>query len=97
MQEMPRSWRGLRPPVRVYMKTLYTLVQDRLEAEDEREIIWDDEITRKLADFQKTRLSRSSDHSRQRRRFRCRRGRARQELHRRCDREAFRAHRARLR
>ena len=35
------------------MKTLYALVKDRLEDEDDRDILWDDDITRKLADFQK--------------------------------------------
>ncbi len=40
-------------PYDVYMKTLYALVKDRLEGDDEREILWDDEITSRLADFQK--------------------------------------------
>jgi superfamily II DNA or RNA helicase len=35
------------------MKTLYTLVKDRLEEGEDAEILWDDEITSKLADFQK--------------------------------------------
>jgi hypothetical protein len=35
------------------MKTLYTLVRDRLEGEDDKDILWDDEITKRLADFQK--------------------------------------------
>lgn len=35
------------------MKTLYALVKDRLEGEDARDILWDDEITSRLADFQK--------------------------------------------
>ena len=35
------------------MKTLYTLVRDRLEGEDEQDILWDDDITKRLADFQK--------------------------------------------
>jgi len=54
MQEMKQSWAVL--PVRpydIYMKTLYALVKDRLEGEDDRDILWDDEITSKLADFQK--------------------------------------------
>lgn len=54
MHEMKQSWAVV--PVRpydIYMKTLYTLVKDRLEGEDEKDILWDDEITRRLADFQK--------------------------------------------
>ena len=35
------------------MKTLYALVKERLEDEEDRDILWDDEITRKLANFQK--------------------------------------------
>ena len=35
------------------MKTLYALVRDRLEGEDDKDILWDDEITKRLADFQK--------------------------------------------
>src|SRR5437660_9728902 len=35
------------------MKTRYTLVRDRLEGEDDKDIFWDDEITKRLADFQK--------------------------------------------
>jgi superfamily II DNA or RNA helicase len=54
MQEIRQSW-AIAPvrPYDVYMKTLYTLVKDRVEGEDEREILWDDEITSRLADFQK--------------------------------------------
>jgi superfamily II DNA or RNA helicase len=54
MQELRASWAA--EPVRpydVYMKTLYALVRDRLELSEEADILWDDEITRKLADFQK--------------------------------------------
>jgi hypothetical protein len=54
MQEMKQSW--VLAPVRpydIYMKTLYMLVKDRLEGEDEKDILWDDEITGRLADFQK--------------------------------------------
>jgi len=54
MQEMRHSW-ALAPvsPYDIYMKTLYSLVKDRLEGEDDRDILWDDEITKRLADFQK--------------------------------------------
>ncbi len=54
MQEMKQSWAvAAVRPYDVYMKTLYTLVRDRLEGEDDKDILWDDEITKKLADFQK--------------------------------------------
>jgi superfamily II DNA/RNA helicase len=54
MQEMQQSW-AVAPvrPYDIYMKTLYTLVKDRLEGADDKDILWDDEITRRLADFQK--------------------------------------------
>jgi hypothetical protein len=54
MHEMRHSW-AIAPvrPYDIYMKTLYTLVKDRLEGEDEKDILWDDEITSKLADFQR--------------------------------------------
>jgi len=54
MREMQQSW-AIAPvkPYDIYMKTLYTLVKDRLEGDDDRDILWDDEITSKLADFQK--------------------------------------------
>jgi late competence protein required for DNA uptake (superfamily II DNA/RNA helicase) len=35
------------------MKTLYALTRDRLEGDEDTDILWDDEITKKLADFQK--------------------------------------------
>lgn len=54
MQEMKQSWAmAAVRPYDVYMKTLYALVRDRLEGEDDKDILWDDEITRRLADFQK--------------------------------------------
>lgn len=54
MQEMQQSW-ALAPvrPYDIYVKTLYALVHDRLEGEDDRDILWEDEITARLADFQK--------------------------------------------
>jgi len=41
MQEMKQSW-AVAPvrPYDVYMKTLYTLVRDRLEGEDDKDILW---------------------------------------------------------
>lgn len=54
MREMQQSWAGaVVTPYDIYMKTLYELVRDRLEGKDEQEVLWDDEITTKLADFQK--------------------------------------------
>jgi hypothetical protein len=54
MHEMKQSW-AIAPvrPYDIYLKTLYTLVKDRLEGEDDKDILWDDEITKRLADFQK--------------------------------------------
>ncbi|MFN6515879.1 MAG: helicase-related protein [Nostoc sp. CreGUA01] len=54
MYEMKQSWAGT--PVRpydVYMKTLYSLVKDRLEDTTPKDLILEDEITKQLADFQK--------------------------------------------
>jgi len=54
MHEMQQSWAiAAARPYDVYMKTLYALVRDRLEGEDDKDILWDDEITKRLADFQK--------------------------------------------
>jgi superfamily II DNA/RNA helicase len=54
MREMSQSWAAAAvTPYDVYMKTLYELVKDRLEEEDGHEILFDDDITRALADFQK--------------------------------------------
>lgn len=54
MNELKQSW-AMAPvrPYDIYMKTLYHLVKDRLEEAEGREVLWDDEITTKLADFQK--------------------------------------------
>src|SRR5215218_484050 len=55
IRELRASWAAdLARPYDVYMKTLHALVRDRLEAgEDTADVLWDDEITRRLADFQK--------------------------------------------
>ncbi|MBN2186364.1 MAG: helicase [Dehalococcoidia bacterium] len=54
MNELNQSWAARpAPPYDVYMKTLYTLVKDRLEEGEGVELLWDDEITGDLADFQK--------------------------------------------
>jgi superfamily II DNA or RNA helicase len=53
MDELKQSWAAaLATPYDIYMKTLYTLVADRLEDGKGKEILWDDEITRSLAKFQ---------------------------------------------
>ncbi len=55
MTELKASWAAqLATPYEVYMKTLYTLVRDRLEGEQAGPVLLsDDEITRSLADFQR--------------------------------------------
>ena len=54
MEVMKSSW-AIAPvsPYDIYMKTLYELVKDRLEGGDEGYILWEDDITKQLADFQK--------------------------------------------
>ena len=54
MEEMKQSWAvSLATPYDVYMKTLYTLVRDRLENIAPKDLIVDNEISKQLADFQK--------------------------------------------
>jgi hypothetical protein len=54
MNEMKQSWAVVPArPYDIYMKTLYALVKDKLEGDDDKDILWDDEITKCLADFQK--------------------------------------------
>ena len=62
MQELRRSWatsqvltpEGARPvsPHDIYLKTLYTLVEDRLEGRRDTELLWETEMP-DLADFQR--------------------------------------------
>jgi len=40
-------------PYDIYLKTLFELVRDRLTGEDAQDVLWDDEITSRLANFQK--------------------------------------------
>lgn len=55
MQELEQSWASASAtPYDIYMKSLYALVADRLDESERGEILWDDELTRSLADFQKT-------------------------------------------
>jgi superfamily II DNA or RNA helicase len=62
MHELQQSWAlaSVRP-YDIYMKALYHLVKDRLEGIESREILWDDEITRDLADFQKVAVRQAVD------------------------------------
>lgn len=54
MNELKQSWAVVQAtPYDIYMKTLYALVRDRLEGDDRSELMYDDEIINKLADFQK--------------------------------------------
>ncbi len=54
MTELKESWAAAQVrPYDIYMKTLYALVRDRLESEDDQELLWDDDIFGKLASFQK--------------------------------------------
>ncbi|MGL6338412.1 MAG: phospholipase D-like domain-containing protein, partial [Waterburya sp.] len=54
MDEMKQSWAvSLATPYDIYMKTLYTLVRDRLEDAAPKDLIVDNEISKQLADFQK--------------------------------------------
>jgi len=54
IQELTQSWAAVQvSPYDVYMKTLFALVKDRLEGEEEQELLWDDDIFLKLASFQK--------------------------------------------
>lgn len=54
MREIRQSW-AIAPvrPYDIYLKTLYELVRDRLEGDKDADLLWDDEITSKLADFQR--------------------------------------------
>ncbi len=54
MQEIQQSWAAtLVRPYDIYMKTLYALVKEWLEGEEEKDFLWDDEIISRLADFQR--------------------------------------------
>ena len=64
MDELRRSWAGGQAPAAagqptavtpydIYLKTLYELVRDRLEGGERQEVLFEDDITRHLANFQK--------------------------------------------
>ena len=60
MLELRESWAAVQVrPYDIYMKTLFALVKDRLEGEEEQELLWDDDIFRKLAEFQKVAVRQS--------------------------------------
>jgi HKD family nuclease len=53
IQEIKQSWAGeLVRPYDIYMKTLYTLIKDRIESDEGQDVLWDDEIKHKLTKFQ---------------------------------------------
>lgn len=53
MQEIRQSWALATPrPYDIYMKTMYSLVKERLEESEEPMLLWDEEIFAKLANFQ---------------------------------------------
>ena len=54
MTEIKESW-ALAPamPYDIYMKTLYALLKDRLEEGEEADFLWTNEVTEKLANFQR--------------------------------------------
>ncbi|MDQ2997741.1 MAG: phospholipase D-like domain-containing protein, partial [Chloroflexota bacterium] len=54
MAELQQSW-AVAPttPYDIYMKTLYMLVRDRLEEAQQETFLWNDDITARLADFQR--------------------------------------------
>lgn len=54
LEELKESWAVKQAtPYDIYMKTIYTLLKDRLEMDDQKEFLWTNEITEQLADFQK--------------------------------------------
>jgi hypothetical protein len=54
MAELQQSW-AVAPttPYDIYIKTLYMLVRDRLEEAQQETFLWNDDITTRLADFQR--------------------------------------------
>ncbi len=53
MQALQASWsRATVTPYQIYLKTLYELVRDQLEGADGAELLWHDEITSVLTEFQ---------------------------------------------
>lgn len=62
MQEIRQSWAGeLARPYDIYMKTLYSLVRDRLESDEGKDVLWDDDIKRKLTKFQEIAVAHAAE------------------------------------
>ena len=54
LEELQESWAVKEAtPYDIYMKTIYTLLKDRLEGLDDKSFLWTNEITKDLAEFQK--------------------------------------------
>ncbi|MBC8074782.1 MAG: hypothetical protein H7Y32_01800 [Chloroflexales bacterium] len=54
MAELRQSWALAQPtPYDIYMKTLYTLVRERLEDAEQTAFLWNDDIVSRLAEFQR--------------------------------------------
>ena len=54
LEELKESWvLKQATPEDIYYKTIYTLFKDRLEGTDDKSFLWTNEITEKLAEFQK--------------------------------------------
>ena len=54
MEELKQSWAlAQSTPYDIYMKTLYTLVRDRLEEAERETFLWNDDITAQLTEFQR--------------------------------------------
>jgi len=54
LEELKESWvLKSATPEDIYYKTIYTLLKDRLEGTDDKSFLWTNEITEKLAEFQK--------------------------------------------
>ena len=53
MHEMQQSWAmAMVTPYDIYMKTIYSLLKDRVEDQDDTDVLWDDDIFHHLARFQ---------------------------------------------
>jgi len=59
LKEIRRSWPEYQAtPYDIYMKTLYTLIKDRLDEDARGEFLWENEITEALTDFQRDAVKR---------------------------------------
>jgi superfamily II DNA/RNA helicase len=54
LEELQESWVVKKAtPYDIYMKTIYTLLKDRLEGVDDKSFLWTNEVTEQLTTFQK--------------------------------------------